>query len=103
MPKKIQLTISDEVWNNVEKILKEASDGFHVGSISYSDVINEMLLNAKVDVKQLQNKKTDIRRSLKAMASLDDIDLDSAIRTLTELKAKTAKLVRSKASDSESV
>jgi hypothetical protein len=103
MPKKIQLTISDEVWNTVEKTLKEASDGFHVGSINYSDVINEMLLNAKVDIKQLQNRKTDIRRSLKAMASLDDIDLDSAIRTLTELKAKTAKLVRSKASDSESV
>ena len=47
-----------------------------------------MILTAKVDVKALQLKHTDLRRSLKALAGKDDIDIESAIKSLMELKAR---------------
>lgn len=88
--KRLQVILTDEAWSSVDALTTEASEHFDVGSINYSDVINEMILTAKVDVKALQLKHTNIRRSLKALASKDDIDLESAIKSLMELKARNA-------------
>ena len=87
--KRLQVILNDESWNAVEAVTNEASLNFEVGSINYSDVINEMILGSKVDVKSLQLKHTDFRRSLKLLAGKDDIDLDSAIKSLMELKARS--------------
>jgi hypothetical protein len=38
--KKIQLILSDEATGIVETLLKEASHGFELGRITYTDVIN---------------------------------------------------------------
>ena len=86
--KRLQVILSDEAWAAVEQVTKQANDNFETGTINYSDVINEMIVCSKVDVKALQQKHTSIRRSLKVLASKTDIDLDTAIKALTELKAR---------------
>jgi hypothetical protein len=91
MKKRLQLFLSDEAWTAVENLTTEANTNFDVGNISYSDAINEMITSARVDVKALQLKHTDIRRSLRVMASKENIDIDSIIKSLTELKSKSSK------------
>lgn len=91
MKKRLQVVMTDEAWEMVERVTAQANEGFDVGSIGYSDVINEMVLSSKIDLKALQLKHTNFRRSLRVLASKGDIDLDSAIRSLMDLKAKTAR------------
>ncbi len=89
MIKRLQIGLSDEAWQVVEAINKEASENFEAGSINYSDVINEMILNSKIDIKVLQLKHTDVRRSLRVMAAKEDLDIDSIIKSLNEIKNRT--------------
>ena len=91
MNKRLSLCISAEAWQAVEEVTNEATQNFDVGSISYSDVINEMILTSKVDIKTLQLKHTDLRRSLRSMAAKEDVDIDTIIKNLSELKQKIAK------------
>lgn len=86
--KRLQVILNDESWNAVEAVTNEASLNFEVGSINYSDVINEMILTAKVDIKALQLKHTDLRRSLRLLSNKDDLDIELAIKSLMELKAR---------------
>ena len=86
--KRLQVILNDEAWSAVETLTNQANENFETGTINYSDAINEMILCSKVDTKALQQKHTNIRRSLKVLASKSDIDLDSAIKALTELKAR---------------
>ena len=86
--KRLQIILSNDAWNAVEALTTEASENFEVGSINYSDVINEMILCSKVDVKALQIKHTDLRRSLRILSNKDDLDIELAIKSLMELKAR---------------
>lgn len=65
MARKLQVALSDESWTILESITKEANDGFQNGSITYSDVMNEIVSGAKLDVRTLQAKHTNIRKSLR--------------------------------------
>jgi hypothetical protein len=89
--KRLQVVLSAEAWQAVEALCGEANQGFDGGNISSSDAINEMILCARVDVKGLQLKHTDLRRALRAMAGKKELDLDSVIRALTDLKGKVVK------------
>lgn len=91
MSKRLQVYLTDEALELVEEQLKLANEGFQAGTITYSDLISEMVLTSKVDIKTLQLKRTDLRRSLRVMASQPDIDLDTIIKSLSELKGKTQK------------
>lgn len=91
MKKKLQVILSDESWSALEILTKEANDSFANGSISFSDVVNEIILTAKLDIRGLQAKHTNIRKSLRLMAAQKEIDIDSAIRALMDLKSKSAK------------
>lgn len=91
MKKKLQTLLSNESWAALEKMTMDANEGFVSGSINYSDIINELILNARLDIRALQTKHTNIRKSLRLMASQKEIDIDSAIRALTELKTRAAK------------
>lgn len=93
MKKKLQVILTDESWDALETITKEANDGFLNGSITYSDIANELILTAKLDIRGLQAKHTNIRKSLRMMAAQKEIDIDSAIRALMDLKAKGGKKV----------
>lgn len=92
MKKRLQVIFTDEAWTAIEALTNEANAGFDGGSINYSDAINEMILMSKVDVKLLQLKHTDLKRSLKALATKDNIDIDSVIKCLMEIKSKSQKL-----------
>lgn len=91
MKRKIQIILGDEAWTNLESITKEANENFVNGNIAFSDVVNEVLLGARLDIRSLQAKHTNIRKSLRLMAAQKEIDIDAAIRALTELKLKSAK------------
>lgn len=97
MSKRLQIALSDEAWRNVEALSAEANQGFEVGHITYSDVINEMVLCAKPDVKLLQSKHTSVRKSLLMLSAQKGLDLDAAIKALTELRAKTKRASRAQA------
>ena len=91
MKKKLQIVMSDESWIALENLTKEANDGFVNGSITFSDVVNEILITTKLDIRGLQAKHTNIRKSLRLMASQKEIDIDSAIRALMDIKSKVGK------------
>ncbi len=91
MSKRLQIAITDDAWGLVEKTIEEASKDFCVGNITYSDVICEMILSSRIDIKALQIKHTDLRRSLKALASKPNLDVDAAIKSLMDLKSRSSK------------
>lgn len=91
MKKRLQIILSDEAWQAVESLATEANQNFDNGNINYSDAINEMIISAKVDIRALQLKHTNLRKSLRSLALKGDIDIDSAIKTLLEIKSKSPK------------
>jgi hypothetical protein len=91
MKKKLQVAVSDEAWNVLANIEKEANEGFVNGTITISDIVDEMILSAKIDVRGLQAKHTNIRKSLRWLAAQKDMDVELAIKNLMELRSKAAK------------
>ena len=91
MKKKIQIVLSDEAWSALDSLTKEANEGFLNGTINYSDVANELISTGKIDIRGLQAKHTNIRKSLRLMASQKEIDIESAIKALMDLKSKGVK------------
>jgi len=89
--KRLQVILNDEAWIEIEKIYKDATEGFKTGSINYSDVINEMILNSKVDLKELRLKHTDIRKSLLNLAKSENLDVEAAIKVLSEIRGRGSK------------
>ena len=97
MIKRLQLVMNEEVWSVIEKMTTEVNSNFELGKITYSDVINEMILNSKIDVKAIQSKHSNLKKTLRLMAS-KNFDLDSAIKLLNDLKQKNG---RKKTSNTE--
>lgn len=91
MKKKLQIILDEDGSSNLEDLYKEANEDFKNGSITYSDIINELLSSPKIDLKQLQTKHTNLRKSLRVMAQDKNLDLDAVIKNLMELKSKTTK------------
>lgn len=91
MKRKLQVALNDDSWSALDALTKEANEGFKNGFITFSDVVNEVIVNAKIDMRALQAKHTNIRKSLRLLAAQKEIDIDSAIRNLMDLKAKGAK------------
>jgi hypothetical protein len=58
MRKKLQVALTDEAWTVVNSTTKEANSQFKNGFISCSDVVTEMIMQAKIDIKGLQAKHT---------------------------------------------
>lgn len=91
MKKKIQVNLTDETHGLLENMLTEANSDFENGSINISDVVNEIIRAAKLDIKTLQSRHTNIRKSLRLLASQKEMDIESAIKALMELKSKSGK------------
>lgn len=91
MVTRLQIFITPEALKTLETVIEEANKNFTAGKINYSHAITEMILTSKIDIKALQLKHTDWRRSLKSMAAKEDLDLETAIKNLTELKASITK------------
>ncbi len=91
MSKRLQVYLSDEAWTAFLGLSKDANQNFKVGFIGYSDLMDEIILTAKIDAKALQLKYTDVGKMLKAVASKDAIDVDALIKNLTDIKSKSGK------------
>ncbi len=91
MAKRTQIYLTDEAQRLLDEKLKEANANFKTGVITVSNLVSEMVLSSKVDIKSLQLKRTDLRRSLRVMADQPDLDLDTVMKALSELKAKSPK------------
>ncbi len=91
MLRKLQIMIAEDNWRTVESIFKEANLDFKCGNINYSDIINEMISIAKVDIRSLQAKNINVRKSLRSLASQKEIDLDGVIKFLTDFKNKSGR------------
>lgn len=91
MSKKIQVTLSDEAWTLLDGLLKQLKDEHKSISINCSELVSEIILSTKIDLKNLQTKYTNLRKSLRELSAMKEIDLDSMIKSLVELKNKTNK------------
>jgi hypothetical protein len=96
MKKRLQVVLSNEAWQAIETLSKKANEGFEAGHINYSDAINEMVLNANVDVDKLRKQHTDLRRSLRVLASKPDLDVESVLQCIEGLKPKPKRKRRKK-------
>lgn len=92
--KRLQVILSDEAWVVVERLTTEANHNFETGNINYSDAINEMIIAAKVDIKALQMKHMDIRKSLRVFAAKENVDLGELIKAFSEMKARSESIER---------
>lgn len=89
--KRIQLLLPQNAIDQLEKIRKEVNTGFDVGSIGLSDVATEIIMSAEIDVKEIRIKHINVKRYLKHLAKDDNIDIDTALKTLQELRSQLAK------------
>lgn len=86
--KRLQLKIGSEALTKLEALVAQVNEGFTLGSISQSDIVEDLIVSARIDAKALQRKHVDIKRYLKQMASDESLDLDQAIRLLEEFKSQ---------------
>ncbi len=91
MSKRIQVVLSQKALDELDKVLTAASTDFNTGTITLSDVVSEMVLSSNIDIKDLRIKHTNIRKYLKNLAQDENTDLDSALKTLLELKSQLSK------------
>ena len=91
MSKRIQVVLSQKALDELDKVLTAASADFNTGTITLSDVVSEMVLTSNIDIKDLRIKHTNVRKYLKNLAQDENTDLDSALKTLLELKSQLSK------------
>lgn len=101
MNKRIQVIISDQALAKLEKVFHDATHDFQVGTISLADLISEMILVSDVDIKELRAKHTNLKKSLLMLAKDKDLDIETALKTLQELKNKNTKKQSKNANSSE--
>lgn len=91
MSSRLQVFLAPEAMSIVENIIKEANDNFSAGRINYSHVLTELVLNSKVDIKALQLKHTDWRRCIRSYSADEQMDLETVLKNLNELRSVSAK------------
>ena len=91
MKRKLQVVLTEDAWNIVEQTQRQANEDFEHGHISHSDLVNEMIVSSTVDLKVLQAKHTNVRKSLRLLALDKEMDIDTAIKKLQTLKNRAGK------------
>jgi hypothetical protein len=91
MKKKVTVLLSEEAFEKAEHFTKLASENFDTGKIIISDIVNEMILTAEIDIRSVQNKCVNIKKSILKFAKQENPDLDQLIKSLQELKGKSPK------------
>ena len=97
MSRKFKGTLTDEAWGLLNTYAKQANDGFIHGWITLSDVLNEIILSTRVEIPLLRMKHLNIRKSLRVMARDKEMDLDLALKSLSEMKSNAPKRVNKSA------
>jgi hypothetical protein len=89
----VQVSLCDEAMHIVEQSVEQANADFETGFVSSSHFINEAILTSSVDIKLLQAKHTNVRKSLRLLALDKEIDIETAIKKLQALKNKGVKKI----------
>lgn len=95
MKKVLQVKISEEAWSVLDSTLATANANFKSGKVSISDLVNEMIVNAKVDISSLQTKSISLKKFLKNTANQSEPDLEATIKVLSEIKSRISKRKKS--------
>lgn len=101
MGRRIALQLSQEAADRFDRLLSEANQEFEVGRVLASDLLNEIILSTKVDLRALQVKHLDLRRSLKVLSSKEGLDIESAIRFLTDMRSPLVPKKKTRSADAE--
>lgn len=101
--RKIQINLNKESWSLLDGITKEANEDFQLGTITYSDVVIEAILQSRIDIRALQAKHVNLRKSLRLLATKKDIDIDMVIKQMTDLKQRGGKRSGKQPSSAEGV
>ena len=101
MSKRLQIMLSDSAYETVEKTQKQAVDGFPQVKINFSDVIEAMIPNSKVNLTELRLKHTDLRRTLLDLAKRKDLSVEDIVNQMSELKGALGKKETKKLSKGE--
>lgn len=91
MTKRITLTLEKEAIDAFDKLFVSVNEGFEAGRITVSDLMTEIILSARIDIRALQLKHSDLRKSLRALSNREEIDLETAIKTLTEMRGRVGR------------
>ncbi len=100
MSKSLNISLSEEALSLVKEKMAEVNRDFDGGRVKICDVVNEMILTSKVDVKVLQGKHMNLKRLLRSLSTRNDLDVDAIIRMVSDAKGKGA---RKKSNGEESV
>ena len=85
MSKKVQINLSSEAFECVRAIIVKANDGFEYGRVNQSKVINKMILDSNINIKNLRSENIDIKRSLRNLLKEPDADVETAFRKIEAL------------------
>ncbi len=88
MNKKLQVNLSDKAFQSLQDIVERANDGFEYGKIKYSDVINEIIVNTKVNIEDLRSRNTNIKIALRIMLKQKNMDIKAVSEKIETLKNK---------------
>ena len=91
MRKQAGLRLSNEALERLRGIVQQANDGFKYGRISQSIVINQMILESKINVEQLRASHINIKTALRSLLKESDADIEEALKKLEILKNKAKK------------
>ena len=91
MSKRLQIILSKTAYEYLEKNHNQATEGFHQVKLSFSDVIEAMVLNSKLNLTDLRLKHTDLRRTLLVLAKRKDVSVEDIVNQMVELKSVLGK------------
>lgn len=91
MGKQVSLILSEDAWDIVKEKLAEVNRDFDGGRLKPCDVVNEMILTSKIDVKALQGKHINLKKLLRSLANKKDIEIDMVLKLVGEAKGKISK------------
>jgi hypothetical protein len=84
------IKISEEAFGLVSKTVEEIN-GVFGKLVNSSVVIDEMILNSKIDVKAMQIKHIDLHQLLRSLSSRKDLEVEDVARAIAEYRTKGGK------------
>jgi outer membrane protein TolC len=86
MAAKTQISFSEEAQARLHELLNEAERGFNHGSITLSDIVEEAVLTADIDIARVRQKKTNLRKVILGALKSGTRNVDELIEILGQYR-----------------